>query len=338
MGDIDKLRREIDLLRQEKTLYQGNLKSLETDIQAADSEITQLMTEIESSQSNSKMSQNMMLNLKMKNEEDKTEYYRRLNMLNRELKDPRLNKNSRIKTGEVSAVQNDTATILKQRLTKLIINNKEKVKLIDNYQRNMKVIDEAFNTIKEATGLTDIEEIQSTFIKGEEQNYNLLTYVDVLNQEIDTIADANETLRIKNENLKIENAEKQRFLSGTPDDEKKRLKIQQYIDVKKKEVDEFQEMLNEIQPHLKEVLIKLASSRFNRANPHKVQEYENSGVTLNDSNLNEYLSELEEYTNAILLYKGKSANQPNSEVFAKTLLLDELSPKEFKKKIYVRII
>lgn len=43
--------------------------------------------------------------------------------------------------GEVSAIQNDTATILKNRLTKLIVNNKEKVKLIDNYQRNMKVID-----------------------------------------------------------------------------------------------------------------------------------------------------------------------------------------------------
>ena len=57
-------------------------------------------------------------------------------------------KGSRIKTGEVKALQNDTATVLKQRLTKLIINNKEKVKLIDNYQRNMKVIDEAFNTIK----------------------------------------------------------------------------------------------------------------------------------------------------------------------------------------------
>ena len=51
-------------------------------------------------------------------------------------------------------------------LTKLIVNNKEKVKLIDNYQRNMKVIDEAFTTIKEATGLTDILEIQNTFIKG----------------------------------------------------------------------------------------------------------------------------------------------------------------------------
>lgn len=45
-------------------------------------------------------------------------------------------------------IQNDTSAVLKNRLTKLIVNNKEKVKLIDNYQRNMKVIDEAFNTIK----------------------------------------------------------------------------------------------------------------------------------------------------------------------------------------------
>jgi hypothetical protein len=87
------------------------------------------------------MSQNMMLNLKMKNEEHKTNYYRKLNELNRELKDPRLNKNSKIRTGEVKAIENDTATVLKNRLTKLIVNNKEKVKLIDNYQRNMKVID-----------------------------------------------------------------------------------------------------------------------------------------------------------------------------------------------------
>ena len=36
--------------------------------------------------------------------------------------------------------------------------------------------------------------------------------------------------------------------------------------------------------------MKLASSKFNKENPHRVQEYENSGVTLNDSNLDEYLS------------------------------------------------
>ncbi len=110
---------------------------------------------------------------------------------------------SRFKTAEIKAIQSDTATILKRRLTKLIVNNKEKVRLIDNYQRNMKVIDEAFNTIKEATGLTDIEEIQTIFIKGEEQNYNLLKYVDELNQEIDKLEDENLRMREKNGVMKV---------------------------------------------------------------------------------------------------------------------------------------
>ena len=124
------------------------------------------MNSIETSQSTSKASQEKMLEMKMDNERERTQYIRKINELNQELRDPKFMQGSRIKTGEVTAIQNDTSTVLKQRLTKLIINNKEKVKLIDTYQRNMKVIDEAFNTIKEATGLTDIEEIQNTFIKG----------------------------------------------------------------------------------------------------------------------------------------------------------------------------
>ena len=115
-----------------------------------------------------------------------------------------MNMGNRSKPAEVNALQNDTATVLKRRLTKLIVNNKEKVRLIDNYQRNMKVIDEAFNTIKEATGLTDIEEIQNIFIKGEEQNYGLITYVDVLNQEIDNLEDMNLHLREKNQSMKVQ--------------------------------------------------------------------------------------------------------------------------------------
>jgi hypothetical protein len=89
-----------------------------------------------------------MLNLKLKNEEEKNNYYKKLNELNHELKDPKINKASRSKGAENSFIQNDSASVLKQRLMKLIVNNKEKVKLIDHYQRFMKIIDEAFNTIK----------------------------------------------------------------------------------------------------------------------------------------------------------------------------------------------
>ena len=97
-------------------------------------------------------------------------------------------------------------------------------------------------------------------------------------------------------------------------------------------------MLNEISPLVKDVLIKLAGSKFNRTNPNRVQEYVNEEVHLNDSNLAEYLSELEEYTNAVLIYKGKASKQSNADIYAKTLLLEELPPKEFKKRAYVHLL
>lgn len=199
----------------------------------------------------------------------------------------------------------DTATVLKKRLTKIIYNNKEKVRLIDNYQKNMKTIDEAFNTIKEATGLTDIEEIQDTFIKGEEQNYGLLTYVDVLGQEIDNLEDSNKQLEQKVASLRIENADKQRILNATPEEQKRKRKIERVINDKKKEVDDFESFLQEIQPQMLQVLIKCAKSKFNTHNPEAAEEYERNGIILNEASIDEHLAEIEEYTNKILVMVGR---------------------------------
>ena len=96
----------------------------------------------------------------------------------------------------------------------------------------MRIIDEAFNQIKEATGLTDIDEIQSNFIKSEEQNYALLTYLDILNQEIDNIEDLNSELELKCADQEVDNVERQRILQATPDGDKRKRRIQQVIDEK----------------------------------------------------------------------------------------------------------
>ena len=55
------------------------------------------------------------------------------------------------------------------------------------YMRNVKVIEDSFHQITEVTGIKNIEEIVTTFIKTEEQNYSLYNYVNMLNSEIDMI-------------------------------------------------------------------------------------------------------------------------------------------------------
>jgi len=85
--------------------------------------------------------------------------------------------------------------ILKLRLNKIISTNKEKKKLMDLYIRNVRVIEDAFDQIKEATGISNIEEIVTTFIKAEEQNYSLYNYVNMLNTETDALEESNKEIR-----------------------------------------------------------------------------------------------------------------------------------------------
>jgi hypothetical protein len=47
--------------------------------------------------------------------------------------------------------------------------------------RNARIIEDAFDQIKEATGISSIEEIVTTFVKAEEQNYSLYNFVNLLN-------------------------------------------------------------------------------------------------------------------------------------------------------------
>jgi coiled-coil domain-containing protein 63/114 len=56
--------------------------------------------------------------------------------------------------------------ILKLRLSKIIATNKEKNRLMTQYLRNVKVLEDAFEQIKETTGITSTDEIVTSFIKA----------------------------------------------------------------------------------------------------------------------------------------------------------------------------
>ena len=81
----------------------------------------------------------------------------------------------------------DTQPLLKFRLRKAIASNKEKMKMINEYKKHMKMVEEAFNDIRLRSGIEDLSEITNTFIKSEEQNYSLYNYMDALSQNIDSL-------------------------------------------------------------------------------------------------------------------------------------------------------
>lgn len=57
------------------------------------------------------------------------------------------------------------------------------------------MIEDAFEQIKEASGINNIQEIVTTFIKAEEQNYSLFNYVNMLNTETDALEESNKEIK-----------------------------------------------------------------------------------------------------------------------------------------------
>ena len=68
---------------------------------------------------------------------------------------------------------------------------------MEMYTRNVQIIEDAFKQIKEATGISSVEEIVTTFVKAEEQNYSLYNYVNMLNSDIDMVEEQNKQISVE---------------------------------------------------------------------------------------------------------------------------------------------
>ena len=134
---------------------------------------------------------NQIWALKCKHEEGKETFETDIKLLQEQLKekDQKVEFNDKSLSRTMEANQSkggkqefaNPIEILMIRLNSVIAKNIEKKRLLDQYVRNAKIIQEAFETIMEATGITNIDEIVTTFIKAEEQNVQLFNYVDQLN-------------------------------------------------------------------------------------------------------------------------------------------------------------
>ncbi|KAF4654574.1 coiledcoil domain containing, partial [Perkinsus chesapeaki] len=90
-------------------------------------------------------------------------------------------------TGYTCASEEETFSEMDtmKRILKLAFLNSIQRRHIRQHKRNSEVFDEAFRTIKQATGITNVTEIVRIFIKLEEQNFGLATYSNTLSQDIE---------------------------------------------------------------------------------------------------------------------------------------------------------
>lgn len=143
---------------------------------------------------------NQCIALRAKHEEDKEAFENKIKQMREQLtqkddmpsfeNDKANEKQTQDKKQSVGDFSNHI-NVLRLRLAKIIATNKGKKRLMDQYVRNVSAMKDAFDQIKEATGISSIEETVTSFIKAEEQNYSLHNFLNMLGTETDLLEESN---------------------------------------------------------------------------------------------------------------------------------------------------
>lgn len=172
---------------------------------------------------------------------------------------------------------------------------------MDMYVRNVKIIEDAFDQIKEATGISSTEEIVTTFIKAEEQNYSLYNYVNMLNSEIDMIEEQNKNIESeikKHEELGEMTEKEKETMRHNLQKEIEEMKEQQAA--KEAQIGEIEGHMTKIKDNVSSMVDLFKSSQFFLSVASSMQYDEDT--QFKENNVTFYLAELEEYISLLITY------------------------------------
>ena len=163
---------------------------------------------------------------------------------------------------------------------------------------------EAFNKIQQATGISDIDELVTTFLNAEDQNFSLFNYVSELNQETEKLEEQiaeikSEIEKYKGQGVNTENQRKKILVVLEERLSKTELKAESY----EKKFETAQKTVNSLKQGIWSIFNKVG------CNTPAVREMLGEGG-VSDGNMMQYLGIIEQRTNEILqLYAVSQSSQ-----------------------------
>ena len=94
------------------------------------------------------------------------------------------------------------------------------------------------------------------------------------------------------------------MLKEMNEEERSKMDMENYMKKKEQSVRELEELIEKIAPVLSSTLLQLSKSKFND-DPKKKDDYE-LNISINDRNVEEYLSDLEKYINILMTIRHES--------------------------------
>jgi len=222
----ENLREQIDQLRKERKILNTVFKQLEKGIHRSGKQLGELMTKINNDQLASEDAKQRAFSRNKLLERERLHFHQEVKDATVKVKEEEnvqrgqdLRERGQIKeAGAGGAGKHNRRTTymiadeeeafsevaIKRRILKLSFLNAIQRRHIKQHHKNIEVFEQAFATIKSTTGISDIEEIVKIFIGLEQRNFSLLTYVNQLNREIESIEIRNKELQAQLANHKLQ--------------------------------------------------------------------------------------------------------------------------------------
>jgi len=207
-----KLRDEIDDLRRERVVFENVYRKMERDLQDKKRQMAEIIELSNQSYEQRDTFQMEIAAIEQANRKEQEEFEEQMvelgRMLDNELKlpapggRPGTNSNrSMTMTASTGSLSGHTADTMKMKST-----SHDRQDVLASLER-IQNFEEAFNKIKSATGVTDIDELVRTFIKNEDHNFSLFNYVNEQNNEVEKIEEQIQALREEERKYAAESGE-----------------------------------------------------------------------------------------------------------------------------------
>ena len=313
-----KIRATIDEHRLEKLSYKRSLNCLQEDLKGFSSQAEQKNLEYRQGEVSDQEKRKLISVLRCKSASNQSKYGERISQLNSCLQEDKEQRSKIFKLMELDVKHNinkpiegiEVSKILKVVLEKWANKTKEKKKGLDNYLKYIKVVEDAFNQIKQATGINQVEDIVVEFVKSQEQNQEIYAYMNALNSEIDGLEDS---LRFVNEKIgfmeMFKEAGTKSITEAKENFDRTLNRTQDKTEGKQKKIEKIRNEILICFPIMSKII---SVFKMVKITPQLNRKFENTWLDdLNEENIMSSLGYIEEFVNYMMILLAYSVNDQN---------------------------
>jgi chromosome segregation ATPase len=311
LANNKRLRENIDNLRRERLVFDQIYRKLEKELAEKKKEMARIIEISNKAYEARDAAQGEMAALKSQADKEQDDFEREWKELGKMIEQDRKMKDFMKKEREKLSQQEhrgDMTVEQEQSLKKKVLRGnwgiaKDKASIHASMEK-VQSYEEAFAKIQAATGISDIDELVTTFINAEDQNFALFNYVNELNGECEKLEEQiseirSEIEKYKGQGLNTDNQRKKILKDLEERLARTEAKAEQY----EKKYEAAMKTVNALKVGIASIFKKIGCDT-----PANLEMLGNEGVT--EGNMMQYLGIIEQRTNEILqLYAATQARE-----------------------------